>query len=110
MNPQTGTIEITGLSQEILQTIDRKAREAGSTIEGYLRTLIEQEHSLLTLTSPQIELLRREIELGRNQIQQGLYRRYNSPDAMMDDIEAELRRRISQNRAGASAGATECEK
>ncbi len=100
MISQTGTIEITGLSQEILQTIERRARDAGSTAEAYLRTLIEQEYALLTLSSPQIETLRHEIELGRDQIRQGQYRLYDSPDAMMDDIEAELRSRLASNPAG----------
>lgn len=101
MSIQTGTIEITGLSQNILQTIDRKAREAGSTAEAYLRTLIEQEYALLTLSPLQIETLRREVELGRDQIEQGQCRRYDSADAMMDDIESELRNRIARNQSGA---------
>ena len=100
MISQTGTIEITGLSQEILQTIERRARDAGSTAEAYLRTLIEQEYALLTLSPPQIESLRHEIELGRDQIRQGQYRRYDSPDAMMDDLEAELRNRLASKPAG----------
>lgn len=100
MNSQTGAIEITGLSQEILQTIERRARDAGSTAEAYLRTLIEQEYALLKLSSPQIESLRQEVELGRDQIRQGQYRRYDSPDAMMDDIEAELRNRLASKPAG----------
>lgn len=101
MNLQAGTIEITGLSQEILQTIDRKAREAGSSAEGYLRTLIEQEYAMLTLSLPQVETLRKEAKLGRDQIQQGQCRRYDSPDEMMDDIEAELRDRLASNHPGA---------
>lgn len=101
MNIQTGTIEITGLSQEILQTIDRKARDAGSSAEAYLRTLIEQEYSQLTLSASQIETLRKEVELGRDQIRQGQYRRYDSADEMMDDIEAELASRLVGNRPGA---------
>lgn len=100
MNAQTGTIEITGLSQEILQMIDHKAREAGSTAEAYLRTLIEQEYSLLALSPPEIESLRNEVELGRDQIRQGQCRRYNSADEMMDDVEAELRNRLASHSTG----------
>ena len=102
MSIQTGTIEITGLSHEILRTIDHKAQEAGSTAEAYLRTLIEQEYAWLTLSPPQIETLRKEVELGRDQIQQGQFRRYDSAHAMMDDIEAELRNRITRNHSGAA--------
>lgn len=101
MNLQTGAIEITGLSAEILLTIDRKAKEAGSTAEAYLRTLIEQEYALLNFPPSQVEPLRKEVELGRDQIQQGQCRQYDSADAMMDDLEAELRSRLSQNKAGA---------
>jgi hypothetical protein len=97
MNLQTGTIEITGLSQEILQTIDRKAREAGSTAEAYVRTLIEQEYALLSLSPLQLETLRQEVAAGRDQIQQGQCRTYDSADAMMDDIENELQQRLGRN-------------
>lgn len=100
MSSQTGTIEITGLSQEILQTIERRARDAGSTAEAYLRTLIEQEYALLTLSSSQIESLRHDVEYGRDQIRQGQCHRYDSPDAMMDDVEAELRNRLAGNPPG----------
>ena len=39
---QTGTLEITGIRLETLNTLAQKAREVGSTMEDYARALIEQ--------------------------------------------------------------------
>ena len=43
MNLETGTLEITGLRFETLQALKDKAREAGKTVEEYLRTVIEAD-------------------------------------------------------------------
>ncbi len=43
MSLQTGTLEITGLRFETLQALKEKAREAGKTVEEYLRTVIEAD-------------------------------------------------------------------
>ncbi len=37
MNTQTGSIEITGLSLDVLSNIEQKARAAGTTAESYLK-------------------------------------------------------------------------
>ena len=100
MNLQTGTIEITGLSPEMLQTLDRKAKDADTTAEEYLRTLIEQECAYLTFSPSQLETLRQEVQLGRDQIAQGRFRVYDSADAMMDDIEAQIAKRAAQGKNG----------
>jgi hypothetical protein len=78
MDIQTGTIEITGLRPEILQTIDEKAKAAGSTAEDYVRTLIEQDYAQLDFTPEQIESIRQAALHGRDQIRQGNCSRYNT--------------------------------
>ncbi len=100
MNLQTSSIEITGLSPELLRTIDQRAREAGHTAEEFLRTWIEQAYTELSLSPPQIETLRKEVQLGRDQLAQGQFRTYASADEMMDDIEAEIARRAAQRKNG----------
>ena len=98
MNIQTGTIEITGLSPEILKAIDEKAREAGTTAEGYLRTWIEQEYAQLLFSPQQVEELRKKIQAGRDQITQGQFYQYASADEMMDDLEAEIEKRTANGK------------
>lgn len=90
MNMQTGTIEITGLSAEVLKSLDRKAKDAATTAEEYLRALIEQECLQPSFTPSQLETLRQEVQLGRDQITQGRFHVYESADALMDSIEAKL--------------------
>jgi hypothetical protein len=43
MSLENGTLEITGLRFETLQALAAKAREAGKTVEEYLRTVIEAD-------------------------------------------------------------------
>lgn len=100
MNLQTGTIEITGLSIELMQEIDRRARAMGHTAEEYLRTVIEQQSAYLLFSSEETETLRQELQAARDQIDQGNFYAYPSVNAMMDDIEAEAARRIQQKQNG----------
>ena len=100
MNTQTGSIEITGLSLEVLSNIEQKASAAGTTAESYLRTWIEQEYSALLMPNEQPEDLRQAALRGREQIAQGQCRTYATADELMDDIEAEVSRRAAQRKAG----------
>ena len=102
MNLQTGTIEITGLSVELLQAIDQRATAAGHTAEEYLRTLIEQQHAQLNFSSEEVEVLRKDLQAARDQIDQGKFYAYPTVDAMMDDIEAEIEKRSKQRKNGGS--------
>lgn len=99
MNIQTGSIEITGLNPEVLKIIDEKAREAGTTAEGYLRTWIEQEYTQLLFSPQQIDELRKKIQAGRDQITQGQFYQYASADEMMNDVEAEIERRTANRKS-----------
>jgi hypothetical protein len=69
---QTGTLEITGIQLETLDTLAEKAREVGSTVEDYARILIEQG---LSQQAPQWEEERREaiegIREGLESVRQG---------------------------------------
>ena len=102
MNLQTGTIEITGLSAEILLAIDQRATAAGHTTEEYLRTMIEQQHAELNFSAEETELLRKKLQAARAQMDQGNYKAYPSVDAMMDDIEAKIEQRAQQKKNGGS--------
>jgi hypothetical protein len=102
MNPQTGSIEITGLSLEVLSNIEQRAKAAGTTAENYLRTWIEQEYTLLDFSAEQLEELRQAALRGREQIEQGQYRTYTTADEMLDDLEAEVRNRTLQRKTGGS--------
>ena len=100
MNPQTGSIEITGLSLEVLSNIEQRAKAAGTTAEGYLRTWIEQEYTSLAFSAKQLEELRQAALRGREQIAQGQCRTYSTADEMLDDIEAEVSKRAAQEKTG----------
>lgn len=102
MNLQTGTIEITGLSAEILLAIDHRATAAGHTTEECLRTMIEQQYAELKFTPEETELLREKLQTARAQIDQGNFKAYPSVNAMMDDIEAKLEQRARQRKNGGS--------
>ena len=98
MNLQTGTIELSGLTPEVLLNIDERARAVGMSAEGFLCTWIEQEYTKLTFTPEEAQELREAALHGREQIAQGKYRRYANADEMMADIEAEVaKRRAAKN-------------
>ncbi len=102
MNLQTGTIEITGLSAEILLAIDQRATAAGHTTDEYLRTMVEQQYAELNFSAEETELLRKKLQAVRAQMDQGNYQAYPSVDAMMDDIEAKIAQRAQQRQNGGS--------
>ena len=90
MNLQTGSIEITGLSAEILSNIEQRAHAAGTTAEDYLRTWIEQEYQPLTFSAGQLAEFRQAAQRGLDQIAQGQSRTYHTADELFDEIEATL--------------------
>jgi hypothetical protein len=100
MNLQTGTIELTGLSSEVLLNLDQRARAAGVSVENFLCTWIEQEYTKLIFTPEEIEELRAAAQRGRDQIAQGQCRRYANADELMDDIEAEVAKRRAARKSG----------
>ncbi len=102
MSLQTGTVEITGLSVELLKEIDQRAGAAGHTVEDYLRALIEQQHVRLDFSPDEVVVLRQELQAARDQIDRGNFYAYPSVDAMMDDIEAEIENRSRQRKNGGS--------
>jgi hypothetical protein len=99
----TATIAVTGLSAEALRTIDQRATATGHSREEYVRDLLEDEHGPLDFTPEQLAVLRKEIQVGLDQLAQGKCRTYESADALMDDIEAEAARQIAQERNGKAA-------
>ena len=103
MNLPIGTIAITGLSAEVLRTIDQRATATGHTKEEYLRAIIEEEHAPLDFSPAQLEVLRKEVQFGLDQLAQGKFRTYESADALMDDVEAEIARQLAQERNGKGA-------
>ena len=96
MNVQTGSIEITGVSLDALNSIEQRAKAVGSTAEAYLRTLIEQECASLNFTPEELDEYRQAALRSQEQIAQGHYRVYANGDELMDDIEAEVKKRRSQ--------------
>lgn len=96
MNVQTGSIEITGLSAEILSQIEQRARAAGTTAEDYLRTWIEQEYQPLLFSAEQLAEFRQAAQRGLDQIAQGHTRTYSTADALFDELEATLADRRSK--------------
>ena len=102
MSLQTGSIEITGLSLEVLSNIEQLAKAAGTTAEGYLRTWIEQEYTPLVFSAEQLDELRQAALRGREQIAQGQCRTYATADEWLDDIETEVSKRAAQQKTGGS--------
>jgi hypothetical protein len=95
MNPQTGTLEVTGLNPKMLQALDQRAKACGTTAEAYVRTLIEQDSAQFDFTPEQFETLRQEVLAGGEQIRQGNCSRYDTVDEMMDEIEATIQTRLA---------------
>ena len=96
MNLQTGTIEISGLNPAVLLNIEEQARTVGMTAESFLCTWVEQRFMPLDFTPQELEELREAALRSREQIAQGHYRVYANGDELMDDIEAEVKKRRTQ--------------
>lgn len=62
MNLETTTLKITGLRFETLQALREKAREAGKTVEEYLRAVIEAEVSADQSFNEILEPIRRSFD------------------------------------------------